>query len=125
MTTSMAAVGTGKLLSKASFAAQVKPNLAGFGHTDPACSACRGNTVAFNYGLGVVNLGPWITQTKSFSGSDATVGYLPAQKLSIAIEATYLSSAYDAKGNSKGASQTIFRSLADALAPNTLPKMKL
>ncbi|MDQ2816703.1 MAG: hypothetical protein M3T49_00650 [Candidatus Eremiobacteraeota bacterium] len=124
MTTTMEVVGTGELLSKASFAAQVGYNLVDFGHPDPKCPVCRQNTAAFNYGLGVVNLGPWITQTKNFAGSAATVGYLRPKKLAIAVVTTYESAAFDEQGNYKDASQPIFASLGNALAPNTGLKTK-
>ena len=51
--------------------AQVGSNLVGFGYTDPNCPVCRQNTFALNYGLGLVNLGPWIAQPKNFAGSGA------------------------------------------------------
>ena len=54
MSKSMEAVGTGKLLSKESLAAQVNPNLVGFGKADPHCPACHHMSEALNYGLGVV-----------------------------------------------------------------------
>jgi hypothetical protein len=117
----MELVGSGALLSKPSAAAQLGPNLAGFGHADPKCSACRRNTVEFNYGLGVVNLGPWITQIKSFAGCGGTVGYFPSRRLAIAVVTTYAPSAFDAKGNYPNASQSIFAELAERLAPGTLP----
>ena len=122
MSKSMEAVGTGKLLSKKSYQAQVGPNLVGFGHADPKCSACRANTVAFNYGLGVVNVGPWITQTKNFAGSGASVGYLPAKKLTVSVVTTYKPEAFDEKGNYGNSSPDIFIALVNALAPNTIPK---
>jgi CubicO group peptidase (beta-lactamase class C family) len=124
MTRSMELVGTGALLSKASREAQVGPNLVGFGHVDPKCPVCRQNTTAFNYGMGVVNLGPWIAQIKSFAGSGATVGYLPSQRLAISVVTTYTPAAFDSEGNYPNASQTIFASLAQLFAPGTLPKMK-
>jgi CubicO group peptidase (beta-lactamase class C family) len=123
MARSMELVGSGALLSKTSAAAQLDPNLAAFGHADPKCSACRRNTVEFNYGLGVVNLGPWITQIKSFAGCGGTVGYLPSRHLAIAVVTTYRSSAFDAQGNYPNASQSIFAALAERLAPGTLPKL--
>lgn len=123
MTRSMELVGTGTLLSRSSFAAQVRPNLVGFGHSDPKCSVCRRNTSEFNYGLGVVNLGPWITQIKSFAGCGATVGYLPSRKLAIGVVTTYLPAAFDSKGNYSNVSQTVFASLAKLLAPGTLPQL--
>jgi hypothetical protein len=122
MAKSMEAVGTGKLLSKESLAAQVKPNLVGFGKADPNCPACHHNTEALNYGLGVVNMGPWITQTKSFAACGATVGYLSSKKLTVAVAITYSSNAFDKEGNYKNVSDKIFTSLGDALAPGTLAK---
>jgi CubicO group peptidase (beta-lactamase class C family) len=121
MTRSMQLVGSGELLSKGSVAAQIGPNLVGFGHSDPKCPVCRRNTREFNYGLGVVNLGPWIAQIKNFAGCGATVGYLPSHKLAIAVVTTYTSAAFDSKGDSQNASQSIFASLAKLLAPGTLP----
>lgn len=123
MARSMEVVGAGTLLSKTSHQAQVVPNLAGLGHADPKCPACRKLTTAFNYGLGVVIFGPWITQTKSFAGSTATVGYLPSHKLTIAVATTYLPAAFDSEGNFKDASVRVFGSLANALAPGTLPPL--
>jgi CubicO group peptidase (beta-lactamase class C family) len=122
LTKTMEAVGTGKVLSQESLAAQVGPNLVGFGHADPKCPVCHQNNTAFNYGLGVVNLGPWITQTKNFAGSGATVGYLPSQKLAVAVVTTYGPGAFDDQGNYKNASDTIFASMVNVLAPNTLAK---
>ena len=124
MTKTMVAVGTGKILSKPSWGAQVAPNLVGVGHADPNCPVCRQNTTAFNYGLGVVNLGPWIAQSKSFAGCDAMVGYLTSKKLTIAVVVTYGPGAFDEQGNSKNSdvSRKIFASLTNALAPDTLPE---
>lgn len=122
MSKSMEAVGTGKLLSKESLAAQVNPNLVGFGKADPHCSACHHMSEAKNYGLGVVNLGPWITQTKSFAGCGATVGYLPSKKLTVAVAITHTPKAFDNDGSYTNASEKIFTSLGNALAPGTLSK---
>ncbi|MBV8068059.1 MAG: beta-lactamase family protein [Candidatus Eremiobacteraeota bacterium] len=118
---SLEAASSGKLLSAASSAAQIKPSLLGFGHTQRGCSACRVNSAAFNYGLGVIITGPWITQTLGFSGASGAVGYLPSQKLTIAVEATNAQSAYDTKGNAGLGAVTVFRDLANALAPKTMP----
>ena len=122
MTKTMIVVGTGKILSKASWEAQVGPNLVGFGHTDPNCPVCRQNSPAFNYGLGVVNIGPWIAQSKGFAGCDAIVGYLPSKKLTIAVVVTYGPGAFDDQGNSRNSdvSRKVFAALTDALAPGTL-----
>lgn len=120
---SIEAVAAGKLLSPASSAAQILPSLIGFGHVQENCSACRENTSAFNYGLGVIDSGPWISQTLGFAGASGVVGFLPARKLTIAVEATNGPGAYDDKGNSGLGAVAVFHALADALAPNTLPEL--
>ena len=114
-----------RLLSKSSAAAQIVPHLVGFGHAVPKCDACRRLTAQFNYGLGVVLLGPWIVQIKSFSGCGGTVGYLPSRRLTIAVVTTYAPSAFDAEGNYPNASQHIFAEMAERLAPGTLPKLPI
>jgi CubicO group peptidase (beta-lactamase class C family) len=118
---SIEAVATGKLLSPASSAAQIVPSLIGFGHTQAGCSACGENTAAFNYGLGVIITGNWIGQTLGFAGASGIAGYLPAQKLTIAVEATNGPAAYDDKGNAGLGAVAVFRAIAGALAPNTVP----
>lgn len=122
LNTSLEAVAAGRLLSKASSAAQIRPSLIGFGHSQSNCSACRKNTVTFNYGLGVILTGPWITQTLGFAGASGAVGYLPSQKLTIAVEGTNAPGAYDSEGNAGLGATAVFRALADLLAPMTLPK---
>jgi CubicO group peptidase (beta-lactamase class C family) len=122
MSKSMEAIGTGKLLSKKSWEAQVGPNLVGFGHVDTNCPVCSPNTTAANYGLGVVNLGPWVTQTKNFAGSGATVGYLPSRRFTVSVVTTYKPAAFDKDGNYKNASGAISAALGNLLAPATILK---
>ena len=122
LSVSIEAVASGKLLSPASSAAQIVPSLIGFGHAQLGCAACRENIKSFNYGLGVIEAGPWISQTLGFAGASGVVGYLPPQKLTIAVEATNGPDAYDDKGNAGLGAVAVFRALADALAPNTMPK---
>ena len=119
---SIEAVAAGKLLSQASSRAQIMPSVIGLGHKQSGCNACFTQTKAFNYGLGVILSGPWINQTLGFAGASGAVGYLPEQKLTIAVEATNGPGAYDAKGNTGLGAVALFRALADALAPNTMPK---
>jgi hypothetical protein len=40
----------------------------------------------------------WITQTKSFAGCGATVGYLRSRKLAVAVAVTYGPKAFDDEG---------------------------
>jgi CubicO group peptidase (beta-lactamase class C family) len=125
LSASMEAVGTGKLLSAASSRAQIVPSVLGLGHPKSGCNACAAQTVAFNYGLGVILSGPWINQTLGFAGASGAVGYLPGQKLTIAVEATNAAGAYDAKGNAGLGAVGLFRELVIALAPGTMPKSRL
>jgi CubicO group peptidase (beta-lactamase class C family) len=119
---SIEAVAAGKLLSPASSRAQIVPSVIGLGHKQSGCNACFTQTKAFNYGLGVILSGPWINQTLGFAGASGAVGYLPEQKLTIAVEATNGPGAYDAKGNTGLGAVALFRALAAALAPDTMPK---
>ncbi len=122
MSRSMEAVGNGTLLSKSSWQAQVGPNLVGFGHKDPKCPVCQENNNTFNYGLGVMNFGPWVAQTKSFAGSGGTVGYLASRKLTISVVTSCAPGAFDTQGNYDAGSNKIFATLANDLAPDTIPK---
>jgi CubicO group peptidase (beta-lactamase class C family) len=122
---SIEAVAAGKVLSPASSREQIVPSVIGLGHAQSGCNACYAQTKAFNYGLGVIISGPWIDQTLGFAGASGAVGYLAGQKLTIAVEATNGPGAYDAKGNSGLGAVALFRELADALAPNTMPKSRL
>lgn len=74
-----------------------------------------------------MNFGPWVAQTKSFAGSGGTVGYLESRKLTISVVTSCGPGAFDAEGNYDAATNRIFATLANDLAPNTLPEelMKL
>lgn len=124
LSTSIEAVATGKLLSRSSSRAQISPHLIGFSHPAPGCAACRPQTTAFSYGLGVFLLGPWISQSLGFAGASGATAYLPSQKLTISIEVTNAPGAYDNKGDAKYGlpAGNVLKELADALAPNTFPK---
>jgi CubicO group peptidase (beta-lactamase class C family) len=107
LTTSIAAIGSGRLLSPSSHRAQVIPALIGIGP----------NTAAHNFGLGVILQGPWITGNKFYAGSGAIFGYLPAKKLAIAVITSYQQAAFDSEGNVTDAGPAIMAALAGALAP--------
>lgn len=53
MTTSVAAIGEGTLLSPESHRAQTEKALAGFGSALPGCVTCRTLTSEVSYGLGI------------------------------------------------------------------------
>jgi CubicO group peptidase (beta-lactamase class C family) len=117
LTTSIQAIGSGKLLSPQSHRAQVTPYLVGFGHPASGCPACAENTTAHSFGLGVILQGPWITGNKFYAGSGAIVGYLPAEQLAIAVITTYQQAAFDSHGDVTDAGPAIMSTLAKALAP--------
>jgi hypothetical protein len=57
------------------------------------------------------------------SGYAALEAYLPAQKIAIAIAATYAPEAFDDKGNYRNEADTVFRKVAAELAPDDAPPM--
>jgi len=117
----MIATGTGTGLSAKAHQEQTGKNLVGFGHVQKGCSACRPQTVDFNYGLGVFNAGPYLVQTASFAGEGASGGYLASHQLTIAVATTYAQDAYDAKGDVANASVDVFKAFAKTLAPDEPP----
>ena len=117
LTTSIRAIGSGKLLSTESHRAQVDPNLVGFGHSTPGCSACHENTTRHSFGLGVILHGPWITGNKFYAGSGAVVGYLPSHKLAISAITTYEPAAFNSHGEVTDAGPAIMATLAKVLTP--------
>lgn len=119
LTTSIAAIGSGKLLSAESHNAQVGPNLVGFGHKAPGCPACAENTAAGSFGMATVLQGPWITGNKLFAGSGAIVGYLPSSKIAIAVITTYTPAGFDSMGNVTDSGPMILKALSKAVAPSS------
>jgi hypothetical protein len=67
--------------------------------------------------VGVILQGPWITGNKFYAGSGAVVGYLPSEKLAIAVITTYQQAAFDSHGDVTDAGPTILSDLSKALAP--------
>jgi CubicO group peptidase (beta-lactamase class C family) len=123
MTTSMEIVGSGSQVSAEMYEEQTGANLIGFGQTDPTgvCTVCRTNTEAGSYGLGVIRMGPWITQTKSFAGAAASTGYLPSEKLAVSVSMTYQPEAYADGGSLNTSSMATFAAVVDAVVPGMAP----
>jgi CubicO group peptidase (beta-lactamase class C family) len=122
MATTAVDVGTGKLLSKASYHAMVDPNLLGFGQKQANCvPSCFTQVVGYNYGLGVVRSGSWILQNPLLGGYSATEAYLPSQKISIAVATTFKPGAFDCEGVYANSSDTLFRLIGAAVAPKNAP----
>jgi CubicO group peptidase (beta-lactamase class C family) len=119
MTTTAAALGEGTLLSPASHQAQIAPDLLGFGKPLAGCPACHTLDETYTYGLGVVLSNDWILQNPLFAGYGAVAGYLPAEKIAIAVATTYGEGGFDDEGNYKYSShQDIFGAIGKYLAPD-------
>ncbi len=101
---SATAIGTGALLSPESFKQQLAPVTAKFKPW---------NDKKY-YGLGVFVIGGWLLQNPSFAGYAATMVYLPARKLAIAVSVTMEEKAPD-EGN---LSTPLTKEIARYLAPD-------
>ena len=102
--TSAEAIGEGWLLSPESHAAQLEPLTAGL--------APWSDDVYF--GLGVFSINGWIVQNPSFHGYAATMAYLPARKLALAVTVT-LDPGASLDGN---LSTDVLKEIAAYLAPD-------
>jgi CubicO group peptidase (beta-lactamase class C family) len=125
MAASAVAIGEGTLLSPESHAAQVAPDLIGFGAPLEGCKTCHTLDEAYNYGLGVKRWNEWLVQDPTLAGYDEVMAYLPAGKIAIALAATYREEAFvaDAQGNytySLGAN-ALFTAIGTYLAPDFAP----
>ena len=119
LTTTAQAVGEGTLLSPASHQAQIAPDLLGFGSPLNGCPRCRTLDETYSYGLGVVLSGSWILQNPLFAGYGAVSGYLPAEKIAVAVATTFGEDAFDDQGTYKYSSHTaIFAAIGSFLAPD-------
>jgi CubicO group peptidase (beta-lactamase class C family) len=119
MTTTAAAVGEWTILSPESHQAQIAPDLLGFGKPLAGCPACHTLDKTYTYGLGVILTGDWIVQNPLFAGYGAVAGYLPAEKIAIAVATTFGEGAFDEQGNYKYSShQDLFGAIGNFLAPD-------
>src|SRR5438552_7884110 len=122
MATAAVKVGTGALLSKASYEAMTGPHLLGFGKKQDNCApSCGPQTNVYNYGLGVVRSGSWLLQNPLLGGTAAIEAYLPSKKIAIAVAVTFTSEAFDSEGNYANSGDTLFRSIGTYMAPDEAP----
>lgn len=123
MATTAEAIGEGTLLTPASHAAQIDPGLLGFGSPLAGCPNCHTLDEQYNYGLGIVLRGDWLLQNPLFAGTGGTEGYLPEKKIAIAVVTTFDEGSFDEQGDYRygNASQQIFESIAELLAPGSMP----
>ncbi|MDQ3695827.1 MAG: beta-lactamase family protein [Chloroflexota bacterium] len=119
LTTTAAAVGEGTVLSPESHRAQIEPKLLGFGTPVAGCPNCHTLDETYSYGLGAVLSGSWILQNPLFAGYGAVTGYLPAEKIAVAVATTFDEEAFDDQGNYKFSSHAaIFAAIGTYLAPD-------
>ena len=100
---SVEVIGSGALLTPASHAEQIAPATAGY----------KPWSETTYYGLGVFVVNGWVLQNPFFAGYAATMGYLPAGKLSLAVSVTQEETAA-MEGN---LSTDILKEIAAYLAP--------
>ncbi|MBT2450235.1 beta-lactamase family protein [Streptomyces sp. ISL-43] len=109
------AIGSGELLSPASFKTQLDPGTVGLGHSTKDCPAtvCSAQVEDRHFGFGLIVSKGWVLQNPSLTGFAAIQAYLPAERLAIAVTATVEPGAPE--GN---AAQNIAERLAVALTPD-------
>ncbi|MFE5791401.1 serine hydrolase domain-containing protein [Streptomyces sp. NPDC056503] len=108
-------IGSGRLLSPASYRELLDPGTVGLGHATRKCPAtvCLAQTERTHYGLGVLVLGDWIAQHPLFFGYSASQAYLPSSRLAIAVSTTL------SPGSASGhTAHVITQRIAAALAPD-------
>ena len=124
MTRTAIGIGSGKLLSRRSYLAQIDPRI-GFGHPAPkTCERCMTLNKYYGYGIGMVtngSRGQWLLQNPLFAGEAAIESYLPSQRISIAIVTTFKPTAYDADGNPGPYWQVLWGKIGKVLAPRDAP----
>ena len=101
------AIGSGRLLSPASYARMLAPTTA----------KLPGMPSSIYYGLGVVVANSWLLQNPMFFGYAGTMAYLPAQKIAIAVTSTMGPATPD-----RNTAQLLFERIAQRLAPSQPPQ---
>ncbi len=101
-------IGSGRLLTPASYREFTAPTVAGLGPW----------TEDFYYGMGMLSDNGWLEQTPSFAGFFGVMGYNPERRIAIAVASTKLESA-EVDPNF---SVEIFRRVAAYLAPGAGPR---
>lgn len=124
------AIGSGQLLSPASYQAMVSTDLRGKTTALPGCNSCFEQSIGYTYGLGIVITGNWLMQNPLFGGYAAVGAYLPSRKIAIAVAVTFGPEAFDADGNYVKISENgnmadlLFRRIGAQLAPSDAPPQR-
>jgi CubicO group peptidase (beta-lactamase class C family) len=121
MEATAAGIGSGKLLSKESYALMTSTDLRGKTRAQPGCTTCAELNEGYTYGLGLVISGEWLLQNPLFAGQAGVAAYLPSKKIAIAVAVTYLPEAFDEHGDYVNAADELFRKVGAELAPDDAP----
>jgi CubicO group peptidase (beta-lactamase class C family) len=121
MEATAAAIGSGRLLSKESYALMTSTDLRGRTRTQPGCTTCAELNEGYTYGLGIVISGDWLLQNPLFAGEAGVAAYLPSRRIAIAVAVTYRPEAFDEQGNYVNAADELFRRVGAELAPDDAP----
>jgi hypothetical protein len=120
MTRTAIGIGSGRLLTRGSYRAQIDPRL-GFGRPQPGCERCRTLNRLYGYGMGVARNGAWILQNPRFGGYPAIESYLPSQRISIALAVTFRAGGFDSQGNYSAYWTALYSRIGARLAPRHPP----
>ncbi len=121
MEASASGLGSGKLLSKDSYARFTSTDLRGKTHPQAGCTTCMALNDSYTYGMGIVISGDWLLQNPLFAGEAGVMAYLPAKKIAVAIAVTYQPEAFDDQGDYPNSADTLFSRIAKELAPDDAP----
>jgi hypothetical protein len=121
MEASASGLGSGRLLTKDSYAKFASTDLRGRTSALPGCATCMANDDSYTYGMGIVLSGNWLLQNPLFAGEAGVMAYLPAKKISIAIVVTYQPDAFDDQGNYRNEADILLSQIARELAPDDSP----
>lgn len=111
------AIGTGKLLSRASYEAMTTKDLIGRTTLVDDCTTCFPQAPQYTYGLGLVSSGNWLMQNPLFAGEAGAFAYLPSRKVAIAVTTTFLPGAYTSPSSPRNAADTLWRKIGQVLVP--------
>ena len=115
------AIGTGSLLTAASYEAMITKNLIGQTTTLEGCATCFPQQSAYAYGLGVVSSGDWLMQNPLFAGEAGAFAYLPSRRVAIAATVTFLPEALTGPESPRNAADLLWRRIAAELVPDEAP----
>jgi CubicO group peptidase (beta-lactamase class C family) len=111
----------GETLSAKSYDTLVSTQLRGVARPLAGCSTCMTMSDRYTYGMGVVLTGDWIVQNPLFNGYSAVAGYLPTEKIAIAVSVTYDPEAFGPDGSYDNGGNPIFSQIGALMAPDAAP----